>query len=567
MFLDNLKKFAQLSQSQELLDSISTVVEKNKREIVAEIRQENRTTRRKLNSIQQELDILVQRSQGNPPISQPVATVGQTDGRLATNMDSVLNRYTSFQTSATDVEYDNNFRFLIHRWYDSSSKEIGMFGAGWTVNAGVGSEFESSVISLPVEETLRQNKNGTMTLHTRGDSRNIEFELHDGRIKRLIDGYAYSLAWSISHTFVDLFDKRGRLQKRVMGTHYISFAYDSQGRLASLTDDIHRCALFEYNSQNEVSTIQGTEEKTWRYIYDVQGRLSSSLDPNGRAVQYSYNSFGLLKRKSGPDETWTEVDYFDDEKHFLKETRRSSGSVTTRAYSALSDEGRFAIDTLDRDPKQAEKKEHEELFLSRGKRGTYVARSVSTSDNHHEEGWYNESGLPVVTIQDGQQFLQEWDPRGRLLREEFPDRIRQISYDPRAGKVSRVVNRDKSGAADVLQTDYEYDLRGNLVLARNNRTKEVHLSYDAKNRILSLIDQNDERIDFGYDQAPNPIGLSSPGMGSLKLGIVALSTKSTIAMLGTDQPATRALAGYAQKVISTLGELLAPSDARFFMTP
>jgi hypothetical protein len=104
-------------------------------------------------------------------------------------------------------------------------------------------------------------------------------------------------------------------------------------------------------------------------------------------------------------------------------------------------------------------------------------------------------------------------------------------------------------------------------LAKNNRAKEVRLSYDVKNRILSLIDQNNEKIDFSYDQSPIPIGLSSPGMGSLKLGTVALSTKSTIVMLGTDQSTTRALADYATKVFVTLGELLAPSDAKFFMTP
>ena len=122
----------------------------------------------------------------------------------------------------------------------------------------------------------------------------------------------------------------------------VHYAYDSEGRVASVRDEIHASpnTLYEYDPAGRVSEVRQTLSSapggfiTTSYGYDVHGNLVSVTDPNGNETTYAYDDFGRMVSQVSPVTHTTLYTY--DEAGNLTSTTDARGAVTERRYDALN---------------------------------------------------------------------------------------------------------------------------------------------------------------------------------------------------------------------------------------
>jgi RHS repeat-associated protein len=101
----------------------------------------------------------------------------------------------------------------------------------------------------------------------------------------------------ITTTVLDELERITTLQPT--GLSLTNFAYDSRGRLASLTDGT-RTTTFAYDANGNLSTVTDPLNLTRSFTYDLDGRLLTSTLEDGRVVSYSYDANGNLTSITPP---------------------------------------------------------------------------------------------------------------------------------------------------------------------------------------------------------------------------------------------------------------------------
>jgi RHS repeat-associated protein len=102
-------------------------------------------------------------------------------------------------------------------------------------------------------------------------------------------------------------DNLGRvIQSQVTGLLSVNNAYDPKGRLASITQGIgtdQRTLSFAYNPQGYLQTVTDPLDRTVGYEYDFAGRVTRQILPDNREVLYSYDANGNLASLTPPGRT------------------------------------------------------------------------------------------------------------------------------------------------------------------------------------------------------------------------------------------------------------------------
>ena len=81
-------------------------------------------------------------------------------------------------------------------------------------------------------------------------------------------------------------------------------AYDSNGRLLSMTNTRNQAISLSYNSTNGLlETVTGPFGRTLSFSYDNSGRLTAFDDPEGNVYRYEYDNNSNLAKVIYPDDT------------------------------------------------------------------------------------------------------------------------------------------------------------------------------------------------------------------------------------------------------------------------
>ena len=103
-------------------------------------------------------------------------------------------------------------------------------------------------------------------------------------------------------TFTRTFDINGRLLTKSdnFGNSWI-MAYDTEGRLTNVKDNINRALLtFTYDTNNHIITAADIAGRTISYEYDTFGSLIKATDAGGSIYTYTYNSYHGITSKTNP---------------------------------------------------------------------------------------------------------------------------------------------------------------------------------------------------------------------------------------------------------------------------
>jgi YD repeat-containing protein len=77
------------------------------------------------------------------------------------------------------------------------------------------------------------------------------------------------------------------------------YAYDTRGRLTSITSDL-RQTTFSYDLQGNLKSITDPENRTTTYSYDAVGRMTQISRPDGSLVGFSYDRNGNMTLLTNP---------------------------------------------------------------------------------------------------------------------------------------------------------------------------------------------------------------------------------------------------------------------------
>ena len=120
-------------------------------------------------------------------------------------------------------------------------------------------------------------------------------------------------------SFTTLDEKARVVLVEVPGLAPVSFEYDAQGRLTTITEGTGadaRISRIEYNDQGYIASTADPLNRTTVYEYDEAGRVVAEILPDDRRILYAYDANGNVTSITPPDKpahgfTYTPVDLED----------------------------------------------------------------------------------------------------------------------------------------------------------------------------------------------------------------------------------------------------------------
>jgi YD repeat-containing protein len=501
-------------------------------------------------------------------------------GVLGSAQANVSIRNGNFFIGYTDVLYPGGYEPKIERVYNSKSPYNGIFGWGWgsdyevymTVEAdgsvlvseaGGGAQnrfspptFDSkeldSAVNLISSVAQKAGAIGAASqlesykkqLRTNAEFRNEEWSKWraQGKIQarklplgvKLVSN-RFAFQWitvtatgyvrSTDTGKVENFDPNGRLLKvQDKNGNFIVLTYNRDGKVDKIQDNLNRKMYLSYNNLGKVEKIQAENNKTAEYKYTDLGEMNWSKDTDGNIYTYKFSSDKRhnLTEIGYSDKTSLQVTYYGRDKfENVKSVKDRDGSVTEYNYDKVAGEKnslKVGVNLKSTEGRTISASAYEYVFRTKANGEEWTYRMMSTLDGLRTETTYNECcGLPIFIKRGSDETTFAYDTKGRVTKKTTPNEVTELAYDQKVGKVNRVVKYQKANKKRVDWSTFQYDPRGNLLLAKNSARAEVHLFYDNLGRIKTMMDQGRKQINFKYNENSKPVEITDPKMGSINV--------------------------------------------------
>jgi len=362
---------------------------------------------------------------------------------------------------------------------------------------------ESRVLTIALNENLKTSKVDT----TYGVTVTYGYDLKgrlisnietDGISTRevLLDynGYGYldSITDSLGRATTFDTDIMGRVVKQVLpGARSISYTYDNNGNLTSITPPGRTAHMFIYNDVNEEHQYTppaiGTSNLFTRYYYNLDKDITQVLRPDGSSIDFSYDFAGRL---SSLDIARGKYVY-------------SYGNNTAQLSSITSPEGDGLSFTYDG-------------FLPISE--SWIGAITGTiSRNYNSDYWVTALSVNGVSIdyaydndglltQTGNLVLEHDQSSGLLLRTILGNMSTNYAYNGFAEVDSFTANY---GGAEIYSTQFTRDALGRIVTkmeTTNGVTHHFIYDYDLAGRLVNVTKDNISISQYIYDDNGNRIG-------------------------------------------------------------
>ena len=360
----------------------------------------------------------------------------------------------------------------------------------------------------------------------------------------------------------ETFDQSGRLLKVLdKAGNFIQISYTKDGTWEKVSDSLNRKMFFTYNKRRKVLKIQGESGKNAEYTYNDQDELTSVKDEAGNIYKYSYTTDKKhnLAKIEYTDKTSMQISYYGREKFDnVKSVKDKDGTLTEYDYENLGvgkDWLKVGVKVKGTDNSIITQSKYEYQFRRKASGEEWTYRLASETDGSRTETTYNECcNLPILIKKGKEETTFAYDPKGRLLKKATPTEVTELKYDEKAGKVARVAKFPKSKKSKPQWSEFKYDPKANLVLAKDSTGRGVQLFYDGQSRIKSMVDHQKRRLDFTYNENNKPVEIRDP-----RLGAIAVSYNNAGEVLSVDSKGGRDIAGQVTGGFQNLLELIRPA--------
>ena len=329
----------------------------------------------------------------------------------------------------------------------------------------------------------------------------------------------------------------------------VSYQYDTEEHLTGVTNEKEQTHRFAYDHAGRVIARTDYHGHTTRYTYDPAGQLIQSLDPLDKVVTYAYDPAGRLQSRTfenqekekfirdangnltGIDSPGVIAEFFYDaannliaekngefivEYKYDKSGRRISRTTTngnrvlyrhdqTGALAAIQINDNEPV-TIERDNLGRITTERLSKFVKRKLDydidGQLTGQSVTGGGAYIKRSYTYDLSGNLTGKQDNQKGEQRfaYDPMGRIIQTLTPERqVQNITYDPAGDLLEHMPDIGHGPrCARHNSTVYQFDAAGNLI-ERQNSDERTRFTWDAQNRLKSVRQSDDTRIDMTCD--------------------------------------------------------------------
>jgi len=321
---------------------------------------------------------------------------------------------------------------------------------------------------------------------------------------------------------VEMYDESCRLTRITdKNSNFIDISYGRDGKIDRIADNFNRKLLFSWNRLGLVEKIEGENGKKAEYVYNDQFELTKSTDFDGNVHSFKYSSDKRhnLVEIGYSDKSTQQIAYFGRETfENVKSVKDRDGTLTEYIYKIDRDKGQTTVGSVIKgtDGKVISESKYDYTFKRKADGEEWTYKLLTSLDGDVTETVYNECcGLPLIIKRAGQETAFTYDVKGRVVKKVTPTEVTELAYDQKAGKVSKVVKNSKIDKARSNWSEFKYDDKGNLILAKNSDKKGVQLNYDTNGRIASMVDQSKRVIKFKYNENSKPVEITDPALGKI----------------------------------------------------
>lgn len=263
------------------------------------------------------------------------------------------------------------------------------------------------------------------------------------------------------------------------GASFLAFAYDTQGRIVTVTDHTGRNVSFSYDSAGDLVTATDVLGQTWSYSYDNAHRITQVTAPDQTIVERTeYDSQGRAVRQ------------YDGEGNLVTELTFNADGTTTVA-DGLGNQQTHTYDA----------------------RGTLVGKTDGVQATTITAYGYNFQPLKITNAAgyslgmtwsaDGVNLLSKTDPAGNTTQNTYDalnnltsttDPLGNTTSNTYAGKLL-TSSTDASGG----KTTYTYTPEGYLASVTDPAGLTTSYAYNTFGQRASMTDPNGNTWHYAYD--------------------------------------------------------------------
>ena len=332
-------------------------------------------------------------------------------------------------------------------------------------------------------------------------------------------------------------DDKGRIKSIVSPTDKkVTYTYDENGDLASVTDVSGEVTQFIYEDHYLTDIIDPRGVKVSRNIYDDSGRLIKTIDADGNEIKYDHDVDGREERITDRNGNVTRYIY-DQYGNILKQTdpmgntvrntydkngnpatkTDAMGNVTTYSYDST---GNMLTMT------DAEGHTVTNEYNSKGQLTSIDAMGItamtvaydskgnttSTTDamgNDIDYSYDTKGRLTSVADEIGSYMNMTYDSNGNVISAtNGAGTTAQFTYDADGNCTAKTLTYTSDGARKTVTEQYFYDNSGNLVKIIDSDGNVTTTEYNSMGKVSSATDEKGRKTTYDYDDFGNLVKIS-----------------------------------------------------------
>jgi RHS repeat-associated protein len=309
-----------------------------------------------------------------------------------------------------------------------------------------------------------------------------------------------------------------------------SYTYDKYGNRLTTKDPLNRTTYYQYSSayksafMTQSSILVGSQNITTSYGYNFTlGSLSSQKNPNGENTSYTHDNDGrqtatIYPLVGGVAATQV-ISYYDSSNYYV--LTDPNGNNVTFHYDGLG----------------------------RSNQTTYYNGSRIFTTENYSYSWLTQ---PISITTSSGVTKDSYDSLARLYNATNPDNTKEITSfnishsnytttDQNGHPTEYIDNlansliavRQYYNSTNYYQTNYTYDLSGNLLTIKDPNGGVTKYKYDDLNRFTSITFPDGKSQNYTYDNVGNVISFESPNGTTIKYNYDALNRLVNITYPGS----------------------------------
>jgi YD repeat-containing protein len=384
------------------------------------------------------------------------------------------------------------------------------------------------------------------------------------RLQRVEGGYRRELSGHF-----ELFDNAGRLIKIFNNNNnWVEISYDKDGKISRISDNYKRTLNLIYDPANDlVRRIEGsqgtaqTPNRLAEYIYGMRGELIRSKGDDGEIYEYQYDFNYKITRIIHKDKTTIEITYNEDMNGRVRMIKDRDGTTTQYRYSidkANPLHITITLDTFGTDRKVISKATYDYISEKNQHGDEITVKKIVNIGGDITETEYDLTTSFPKSVRRGSEEtkFEYWD--GLVTKKITSVQVTELEYDKGVRKVARVISYPMGKPTENKWSEFKYDEKGNLLLARNSDGKLVKVDYDYYGRVATLADQDKRILQFKYNEDSKPIEITDASLGTIKITYTERGEISKV-----DSPSGRKIALQVTSAFQNLLDVIRPAGVTF----